>query len=62
MASQQNLALNLPAFRNEPYTDFTHPENRKRMEEAQAKVRGATGPRIRFAASAANGSRTDATS
>ena len=31
--------MNLPEFRNEPYTDFTTPENRARMEAAQARVR-----------------------
>ena len=29
---------NLPAFRNEPYTDFSAPANRRAMEEALAKV------------------------
>jgi 1-pyrroline-5-carboxylate dehydrogenase len=32
--------MNLPEFRNEAYTDFSIPANRKRMEEALAKVRG----------------------
>jgi len=44
--SVQNLTKsfgNLSAFRNEPYTDFTKPENRRRMEEAQGKVRGQLG-------------------
>jgi 1-pyrroline-5-carboxylate dehydrogenase len=36
-------ALTLPEFRNEPYTDFKLPENRKRMEEAQARVRALLG-------------------
>ena len=36
-------SVNLPEFRNEPYTDFSIPENRRRMEEAQAKVRGELG-------------------
>jgi 1-pyrroline-5-carboxylate dehydrogenase len=35
--------LKLPEFRNEPYTDFLIPANRKRMEEALAKVRGQLG-------------------
>ncbi|MGD1071030.1 MAG: L-glutamate gamma-semialdehyde dehydrogenase [Bryobacteraceae bacterium] len=30
-------------FRNEPYTDFSKPENRRRMEEAQARVRAQLG-------------------
>ncbi len=30
--------MNLPEFRNEPYTDFAQPDNRRRMEQAQAKV------------------------
>ncbi len=33
----------LAEFRNEPYTDFTIPENRARMEAAQRKVRGELG-------------------
>jgi 1-pyrroline-5-carboxylate dehydrogenase len=33
----------LPEFKNEPYTDFTRPENRKHMEEALAKVRSEFG-------------------
>lgn len=33
----------LPEFRNEPYTDFTLPENRARMEQALAKVRSELG-------------------
>ena len=43
MASPAQPILNLPAFRNEPYTDFTQPENRRRMEEAQARVRAQLG-------------------
>lgn len=43
MASLSETALKLPAFRNEPYTDFTQPENRRRMEEAQARVRAQLG-------------------
>ncbi len=39
MASPSKTSLNLPEFRNEPYTDFTKPENRRRAEEALAKVR-----------------------
>ena len=35
--------LNLPEFHNEPYTDFSSPENRRRMEAAQAKVRAELG-------------------
>ena len=35
--------LNLPDFRNEPYTDFIKVENRVRMEAAQDKVRGELG-------------------
>ncbi len=34
---------NLPEFRNEPYTDFTLPENRTRMEAALAKVKAQFG-------------------
>ena len=34
---------NLTEFRNEPYTDFSLPENRRRMEAAQEKVRGELG-------------------
>ncbi|HTA41818.1 MAG TPA: L-glutamate gamma-semialdehyde dehydrogenase [Bryobacteraceae bacterium] len=39
MAHASQPALTLPEFRNELYTDFTLPENRKRMEEALEKVR-----------------------
>jgi 1-pyrroline-5-carboxylate dehydrogenase len=43
MASQAKSGLNLPEFRNEPYTDFSVGENRKGMEEALEKVRGLLG-------------------
>jgi 1-pyrroline-5-carboxylate dehydrogenase len=43
MGSPAKSGLNLSEFRNEPYTDFTRPENRKRMEEAQARVRAKLG-------------------
>jgi 1-pyrroline-5-carboxylate dehydrogenase len=33
----------LPEFRNEPYVDFSQPENRRRMEEALAHVRSQLG-------------------
>jgi 1-pyrroline-5-carboxylate dehydrogenase len=36
-------SMKLPEFRNEPYTDFSLPENRRRMEAAQAKVRAELG-------------------
>jgi 1-pyrroline-5-carboxylate dehydrogenase len=35
--------LQLPAFRNEPYLDFTNPENRQAMQKAMDKVRGELG-------------------
>jgi len=35
--------LQLPAFRNEPYLDFTKPENRQAMQKAMEKVRGELG-------------------
>jgi 1-pyrroline-5-carboxylate dehydrogenase len=35
--------MNLPEFRNEPYLDFTLPENRERMLAAQEKVRAELG-------------------
>jgi len=35
--------MDLPEFRNEPYTDFSIPANRKRIEEALAKVRAQLG-------------------
>ena len=28
----------IPEFRNEPFTDFTKPENAKKMEDALAKA------------------------
>ncbi len=37
------MAPALTDFRNEPYTDFTQPDNRKLMESALAKVRGQLG-------------------
>ena len=44
MASHASkICLKLPEFRNEPYTDFSRPENRRRMEEASAKVRAQLG-------------------
>ena len=43
MANERDTVVKLPDFRNEPYTDFTVPENRRRMEEALAKVRGLLG-------------------
>ena len=43
MANPADAVMNLPEFRNESYTDFTQPANRKRMEEALAKVRGQLG-------------------
>jgi 1-pyrroline-5-carboxylate dehydrogenase len=33
----------IPAFRNEPYTDFSQPENRRAMEAAMEKVRAQLG-------------------
>ncbi|HWE51727.1 MAG TPA: L-glutamate gamma-semialdehyde dehydrogenase [Bryobacteraceae bacterium] len=36
-------AAGLKDFRNEPYTDFTQPDNRRRMEAALAKVHGQLG-------------------
>jgi 1-pyrroline-5-carboxylate dehydrogenase len=36
-------AASLPAFQNEPYTDFSKPQNRAAMEKALAKVRGELG-------------------
>jgi 1-pyrroline-5-carboxylate dehydrogenase len=33
----------LPEFRNERYTDFSQPENRRQMEEALADVRSLLG-------------------
>lgn len=39
MANKADSELNRSEFRNEPYTDFSQPGNRKRMEEALVKVR-----------------------
>ena len=39
MASSPNPLTELPAFRNEPYTDFSIPANRQAMEQALEKVR-----------------------
>lgn len=38
-----SIRLNLGAFRNEPYTDFSQSENRQTMQAAIAKVRGELG-------------------
>jgi 1-pyrroline-5-carboxylate dehydrogenase len=35
--------LKLPEFRNEPYLDFTQPQNRRAMQQAMEKVRGELG-------------------
>ena len=35
--------VKVPAFRNEAYTDFSTPANRRRMEEALAKVHAQLG-------------------
>jgi 1-pyrroline-5-carboxylate dehydrogenase len=43
MGSSSKPALEIPPFVNEPYTDFTQPENKTRMEAAQAKVRALLG-------------------
>jgi 1-pyrroline-5-carboxylate dehydrogenase len=43
VASPSRHALDLPEFRNEPYTDFSRPENRKLIEEALADVRSLLG-------------------
>ena len=43
MAHHAQPVLNIPEFHNEPYTDFKQPENRRRMEEALARVRGQLG-------------------
>jgi len=43
VAGASETSLKLPEFRNEPYTDFSQPGNRKRMEEALAKVRAQLG-------------------
>ncbi len=42
-APSATLKETLPPFRNEPYTDFSLPENRSRMQEALARVRAAFG-------------------
>jgi 1-pyrroline-5-carboxylate dehydrogenase len=43
VANAAGPILKIPEFRNEPYTDFSVPANRGRMEEALAKVRGLLG-------------------
>ena len=43
MANAADSVIAVPEFRNEPYTDFSIAANRKRMEEALAKVRGQLG-------------------
>jgi 1-pyrroline-5-carboxylate dehydrogenase len=43
MAQPGSTSIGLPEFRNEPYTDFTQPPNRARMEEALAKVQSQLG-------------------
>ena len=43
MANPAKAVMNLPEFRNEAYTDFSIPANRKRMEDTLAKVRGQLG-------------------
>jgi 1-pyrroline-5-carboxylate dehydrogenase len=43
MGSSPKPGMSLPDFRNEPYTDFKLPENRARMEAAQARVRSLLG-------------------
>ena len=49
MASQTESGIelrgfaSLTAFRNEPYADFSRPENRRRMEQAQQKIRARLG-------------------
>jgi 1-pyrroline-5-carboxylate dehydrogenase len=43
VADATSSLVKVPAFRNEPYTDFSIPANRQRMEEALAKVRGQLG-------------------
>jgi 1-pyrroline-5-carboxylate dehydrogenase len=35
--------MNVPPFRNEPFTDFSQPENRRRMEEALRQVESQLG-------------------
>src|SRR5260370_23348295 len=41
--SKTALCLPVGPFRNEPATDFTNPENARRMREALAKVRAELG-------------------
>jgi 1-pyrroline-5-carboxylate dehydrogenase len=48
MAHRAEASLNLPEFRNEPYTDFTEPGNRARMQAALEKVRGQLGREYSF--------------
>jgi 1-pyrroline-5-carboxylate dehydrogenase len=43
MGSSSQPALEIPPFKNEPYTDFRQPENKARMEAAQEKVRALLG-------------------
>jgi 1-pyrroline-5-carboxylate dehydrogenase len=43
MASSPKSDLKLPAFRNEPYADFTQPAARRAMEDAQDRVRARLG-------------------
>ena len=39
MANSSNSGLKLSEFRNEPYADFTKPEIRRAMDEAQERIR-----------------------
>jgi 1-pyrroline-5-carboxylate dehydrogenase len=43
MITVQTPTLTLPEFKNEPYTDFSQPENRRGMQQALAKVRSEFG-------------------
>jgi 1-pyrroline-5-carboxylate dehydrogenase len=43
MAHRAEAAVSLPEFRNEPYTDFSEPGNRARMQAALDRVRGQLG-------------------
>ena len=43
MSASTVETASLPAFQNEPYTDFSQPSNRTAMEKALAKVRGELG-------------------
>lgn len=43
MAHPESTSISLAPFRNEPYTDFTQPANRRRMEEALTTVRSQLG-------------------